>query len=57
MGFFAGITIEVDDVVLDLNGHEIAMAPAFYQQRFFLCIALKSVERNRPEPGHVRRSF
>merc|ERR1719283_457884 len=44
MGFFAGITIEVDDVVLDLNGHEIAMSPAFYyQQRFFSCVALKSV--------------
>ena len=33
MGVFAGITIEVDDVVLDLNGLEIAMAPAFYYQQ------------------------
>merc|ERR1719495_223722 len=44
MGFFAGITVEADDVVLDLNGHEIAQSRAFYyQQRFFSCIALKSV--------------
>ncbi len=43
MGFFAGITIEVDDVVLDLSGHEIAMAPAFYYPQRFFFIALKSV--------------
>jgi len=44
MGFFAGITVEADDVTLDLNGHEIAQSPAFYyQQRFFACVALKSV--------------
>ena len=43
-GFFAGITIEVDDVVLDLNGHEMARAPAFYyQQRFFACVALNQI--------------
>ena len=42
-GFFAGITIEVDDVVLDLNGHEMARNPAFhYQQCFFACVELKS---------------
>ena len=27
-GFFAVITIQVDDVVIDLNRHGIAMAPA-----------------------------
>ena len=26
MGFFAGITVEVDDVVIGLNGCEIAMS-------------------------------
>ena len=36
--------MEADDVVIDLNDHEIAMSPAlYYQQRFFSCIALKSV--------------
>ena len=36
--------MEVDDVVIDLNGFEIAMSKAlYYQQRFFSCIALKSV--------------
>merc|ERR1719283_761063 len=44
MGFFAGITVEVDDVVIDLNGHEIRMSlPFYHQQRFFSCISLKSV--------------
>ena len=44
LGFIAGITVEVNDVVIDLNGHEIAMPLGFYyQQRFFSCIALKSV--------------
>ena len=47
MGFFAGITIEADDVILDLNGFEIAMSkPFYYQQRFFAIIALKSVVFN-----------
>ena len=44
LGFIAGITVEVDDVIIDLNGNTIAMSMAFYyQQRFFSCIALKSV--------------
>ena len=44
MGFFAGITVEADDVTLDLNGFSVAMSvPFYYQQRFFSCIALKSV--------------
>jgi len=43
LGFFAGITVEADDVVIDLNGHQIEQSLAFYyQQRFFSCIALKS---------------
>ena len=41
MGFFAGITVETDDVIIDLNGFEIAMDEKFYiQQRFFVCISL-----------------
>merc|ERR1719447_843036 len=44
LGFIAGITVEVDDVVIDLNGFTVAMSRAlYYQQRFFSCIALKSV--------------
>ena len=44
LGFIAGITVETDDVVIDLNDHEIKMSKAlYYQQRFFSCIALKSV--------------
>jgi len=44
LGFIAGITVEVDDVVIDLNEHEIGMGHAlYYQQRFFAVISLKSV--------------
>merc|ERR1719242_1631775 len=44
LGFFAGITVETDNVVIDLNGFTVAQSEAFYfQQRFFSCIALKSV--------------
>merc|ERR1719334_3062591 len=44
LGFIAGITVEVDNVTIDLNGYEIKMSKAlYYQQRFFSCIALKSV--------------
>ena len=43
MGFWAGITVEADSVVLDLGGHTLAMSRPFYlQQRFFSVIALKS---------------
>lgn len=43
MGFFAAITIETDDVILDLNDHSIAMDEAFYyQQRWFTIISLTS---------------
>ena len=41
MGFFAGITVEADNVVIDLNGHSIQMDHQFYlQQRFFIAISL-----------------
>jgi len=43
LGFFAGITVEADDVVLDLQGHEIRMARSFYyQQPYFSIIELES---------------
>jgi len=43
LGYFAGLTIEVDDVVLDLNGHEIKMAKAFYyQQPYFSIIEVEN---------------
>ena len=40
LGFFAGITVEADDVTPDLNSHRMEMSYPFYlQQRFFtLCI-------------------
>merc|ERR1719295_1136598 len=44
LGFLAGITVETDDVVIDLNHHTIGMSKAlYYQQRFFSVISLKSV--------------
>ena len=33
MGFFAGITIECNDVTLDLNGHTLKMSEYFYYQQ------------------------
>jgi len=43
LGFFAGITVETDDVVIDLNEHEIAMDMSFYyQQPYFSIIELES---------------
>jgi len=43
LGFWAGITIETDNVILDLGGHSLAMSDAFYyQQRWFTTIALQS---------------
>merc|ERR1719334_2620341 len=43
LGFFAGITVEVDDVVIDLQGHEIRMHQSFYyQQPYFSIIELES---------------
>merc|ERR1719361_3414005 len=44
LGFIAGITVETDDVIIELNGFTLAMSEAlYYQQRFFSIIALKSV--------------
>ena len=43
LGFFAGITIETNDVVLDLNNYEIKMAKEYYLlQRFCSLIELAS---------------
>jgi len=43
MGFFAGISVEADDVTIDLNGFELKMHNDFYlQQRFFSLIELAS---------------
>merc|ERR1719242_1463836 len=49
LGFFAGISVETSDVVIDLNGFSLRMSDAFYlQQRFFSLIELA----NRPfAPG------
>ena len=41
LGFFTGITIEANDVILDLNGFEIGMSREFYlQQRVFSIVEL-----------------
>ena len=43
MGFFAGISVECKDVVIDLNGHSFSQSKYFYiQQRFFSLIELAS---------------
>lgn len=43
MGFFAGITIETSNVILDLDGYELKMSKLFYyQQAFFALICLTS---------------
>jgi len=43
MGFFAGISIECNDVTLNLNGYTIQMSEHFYyQQRWFTAIELST---------------
>ena len=43
LGFFAGITIEADNVILDLNGCKITQSDEFsLNQRFFALIELAS---------------
>ena len=43
MGFFAAITVETSDVIIDLNDHTLAMDEIFYyQQRWFTLISLTS---------------
>lgn len=43
LGFFAGITIETDNVILDLQGHTIKQSVRFYMlQRFFATVELAS---------------
>ena len=50
-GFFAGITIEVDNVVLNLNGKTLKMSEYFYyQQRWFTTIQL-TTQYFLPEQG------
>ena len=51
-GFFAGITIETDNVIIEMNGFEIKQSKAFYyQQRFFALICIS----NQPFlPGFVK---
>eukprot|EP00486_Rosalina_sp_Unknown_P013765 CAMPEP_0201591984 /NCGR_PEP_ID=MMETSP0190_2-20130828/190002_1 /ASSEMBLY_ACC=CAM_ASM_000263 /TAXON_ID=37353 /ORGANISM="Rosalina sp." /LENGTH=1019 /DNA_ID=CAMNT_0048050547 /DNA_START=33 /DNA_END=3093 /DNA_ORIENTATION=- len=42
LGFFAGITVECDDVVINLNGFKYEMDKRFYlQQRFFSLIGIQ----------------
>ena len=43
MGFFAGLTVECDNVVIDLNGKTLSQSVEFYyQQRWFSIIELAS---------------
>jgi len=43
LGFWAGITIEADNVILELNHHTLEMSEAlYYQQSFFALISLTS---------------
>ena len=43
LGFPAAITVETDDVTIDLNGHELRMDREYYlQQRFFALILLSN---------------
>ncbi len=45
LGFFAGISVEVSDVVIDLDGHSFGCSDAFMlQQRIFALIELASVQ-------------
>lgn len=60
LGFFAGITIESENVVLDLAGHTIQQSPEFYLlQRFFSIIELASspfIPKQGPSnfgPNHI----
>ena len=43
LGFFAAITVEADDIVLDLNGFMLSQSALHaLEQRFFACIELSS---------------
>lgn len=43
LGFFAAITIEASNVVLDLNGHSVSMHEHFYyQQRYFIVVQISN---------------
>lgn len=53
LGFFAAITVETDDVIIDLNGHTLEQAPLhFLQQRFYANIEVASAPFIGPQgPG------
>ena len=54
LGFFAAITIESDDVILNLNGHSIVQSPEHYlDQRFFAIIELASAPFIVSQGPHV----
>ena len=39
LGFFAAVTLEADNVVLDMNGHWIRQSRRHHlRQRFFACV-------------------
>jgi len=43
MGFFAGITVETNNVIIDLNGHTLQQSKTFfYQQGFFSDIEIEA---------------
>ena len=50
LGFFAAITLETQDILLDLNGFEISQSPEFaLQQRFYANIALHDQPFSGPQ--------
>jgi hypothetical protein len=60
LGFFAAITIETDDVVIDLNGFEIRQNAEFYlAQRFFNVIELNDrvfIQNNGVSPLNYQKT-
>jgi hypothetical protein len=56
LGFFAAITIESDNVILDLNGHTLQMSKEFYLlQRICNLIEVKIFARQMPVTVTARR--
>jgi len=51
LGFFAGIAIEVGDVMLDLNGHELRMSVGFYYQQPYFSIIELANQAFLPQQG------
>jgi hypothetical protein len=57
MGFFAAITIEAPDVILNLNGYSIKQSQIHkLQQRFFSCIELASAPFTQGAGGDSNKS-